>query len=90
MIVQREELYFEARVVDFKSTIRWYGELYQSSKMDGYLECTVYVRDDGEYLYIYSLENDEFNDDSNIKAEFILICKVKKFSNKFRYGKLNK
>lgn len=88
MIVKREELYFEPRVVNFYGGIRWYGGTYSDEKVMMHTEETVYIRDDGNYLYIYSMNNDgRVVDDEHIKATFTLITKLPTHDKNYRYGK---
>lgn len=91
MQVLRDSLYFEPRCVDC-GTIRWYGERYFDKKLEHYCDATVYIRDNSQFLYIYKLQDDEFLGSPNlesrtINAVFTLICKIKKNSSDFCYGK---
>lgn len=86
MVVTREELYFEPRCIDTHGSIRWYGERYTDYKLGEYIEYTVYIRDDGRYLYIYKLGSENSSTEEKIKAELNLICKLKKHDEKSIYG----
>lgn len=88
MKVLREEFYFEPRCIE-TGKIRWYGETYQNAALLKYDECTVYVRDNGEELYVYKRENDLDSTERKIKAVFDLVCKIKKYNNKRVYGRKN-
>ena len=74
-MVQREEMYFEPRCVGSDLRIRWYGEE------------TVYIRDSGKELMVYSMEADCWDEKAKIKATFSLICRIQKHSTGFRYGR---
>lgn len=87
MNILREEFYFEPRVIDYGGYIRWYGERFTSPEMLHHMEATVYIRDNGEELYVYKLDSDERKGVEKIEAVFTLICKVKKKSKGYRYGR---
>lgn len=89
MIVLREEFYFEPRCIGSSGNIRWYGEVYNTLELQQHSEETVYIRDNGQELYVYKLSSDDNENQAKIKAVFTLICKVKKNSDKWRYGKKN-
>ncbi len=86
-MILRDEFYFEPRVISETGMIRWYGEQYTAPEMIYHTEETVYIRDNGEQLFLYKLDQDEFADVKRIKAEFILICKVPKYNKGHRYGR---
>lgn len=86
-MVIREELYFEPRCIDDRLSIRWYGERYSAKEFERHYQETVYIRDNGKFLYIYSLENDDLTNEKKIRATFSLICKIKKNSELSCYGK---
>lgn len=86
-MVLREDLYFEPRVINDTGSIRWYGEQYTAPEMRNHFEKTVYIRDTGEELYIYELENDKFWEAEKIEAMFTLICRIKKNNCGYRYGR---
>ena len=88
-MVEREELYFEPRCIDDHLSIRWYGERYTAPEFAAHYEETVYIRDNGRELFIYSLESDDWNHEQKVKATFSLICKIKKNGTRSRYGKKN-
>ena len=50
MRIQRDEMYFEARVVDEVGRFHWYGKVYQSEDTELYSMRTVYIRDSGKQL----------------------------------------
>lgn len=85
-MILRDEFYFEPRVISEHGSIRWYGEQYSDQTMLFHTEETVYIRDNGEELYLYKLNSDEFSDVKRIKAEFTLICKIEKYNKGHRYG----
>lgn len=87
MIAQREELYFEPRVVTGLGQLRWYGEIYGTEELGCYTERTVYVRDNGERLLVYEMQKDDMEEHSRIKAEFVLIDTIKKSNCNYRYGR---
>lgn len=87
MIVQRDEFYFEPRCIDLTGKIRWYGEVYIQKELLAHTLETVYIRDNGRELYVYSLDSDEWQQERRIKALFTLICRIKKYNDKGRYGK---
>lgn len=53
-------------------------------------EETVYIRDNGSKLFIYTLDSDQMKQEQRIEAVFTLVCQVQKYSNKWRYGKRNR
>ena len=55
-MVQREEMYFEPRCVGSDLRIRWYGEQYSAPELERHYEETVYIRDSGKELMVYSME----------------------------------
>lgn len=57
-MVQREEMYFEPRCVGSDLRIRWYGEQYSAPELERHYEETVYIRDSGKELMVYSMEAD--------------------------------
>lgn len=88
MVVQREEMYFEPRVISSVGSIRWYGDVYISTLMGMHAEQTVYIRDTGDELLIYELIRDDITEDtSKIKATFQLICKLEKEDKDHIYGR---
>ena len=87
MRVQREEFYFEQRCIDEHLGIRWYGERYFHPEFEKHFEETVYIRDNGRELFIYSLDSDNWNAERKIKAIFTLICRIRKNSTGRRYGR---
>ena len=54
-MVQREEMYFEPRCVGSDLRIRWYGEQYSAPELERHYEETVYIRDSGKELMVYSM-----------------------------------
>ncbi|MFR7530619.1 MAG: hypothetical protein ACLUU0_11675 [Anaerostipes hadrus] len=86
-MVLRDELYFEPRVVSEFGGIRWYGGTYSSKKIVEHCTETVYIRDTGEELYIYSLSSDDLLNEKEVKATFTLIDKVPTHDKRYRYGK---
>ena len=94
MRVLREDFYFEPRCISFGGYIKWYGEAYEHISLQEHLEQTVYIRDNGDELYIYDLIQDDCNktnqDEIQIKAVFNLICKINKNNNEWIYGRRNK
>ena len=92
MIVQRDECYFEPRVIGTNGKIRWYGEEYSSKKTEEKAEYTVYIRDTGSHLLVYELYSDDEMDErfNKISCTFFLIDRIKKYSDKFAYGRIKK
>ncbi len=86
-MVQREEMYFEPRCVGSDLRIRWYGEQYSAPELERHYEETVYIRDSGKELMVYSMETDCWDEKAKIKATFSLICRIQKHSTGFRYGR---
>lgn len=72
-MVQREEMYFEPRCVGSDLRIRWYGEQYSAPELERHYEETVYIRDSGKELMVYSMEADCWDEKAKIKATFSLI-----------------
>ena len=85
-MVQREEMYFEPRCVGSDLRIRWYGEQYSAPELERHYEETVYIRDSGKELMVYSMEQTA-GMRSEDKATFSLICRIQKHSTGFRYGR---
>ena len=77
-MVQREEMYFEPRCVGSDLRIRWYGEQYSAPELERHYEETVYIRDSGKELMVYSMEADCWDEKAKIKATFSLICRIQK------------
>jgi len=69
-MVQREEMYFEPRCVGSDLRIRWYGEQYSAPELERHYEETVYIRDSGKELMVYSMEADCWDEKAKIKATF--------------------
>lgn len=90
MKVRRNEFYFEPRCIESNGNIRWYGEVYNTQELLCHTEETVYIRDSGSELFVYTLDSDEWQQERRIEAVFTLVCRIKKFSNKWRYGKRNR
>lgn len=90
MQIERDDLYFEPRVVNDVGIIRWYGVCYQTGAFLSHTRETVYIRDDGEHLYVYSMTEDDMTNERSIHTTFSLISKIKKRTNNMRYGKVNK
>lgn len=88
-MILREDMYFEPRIINESCCIRWYGEKYSAPEFDKHFQDTVYVRDSGSMLYVYAYHEINYTEDI-IKNEMRLICKIKKTSNKFVYGRLKK
>lgn len=86
-MVQREKLYFEPRCVDDHLSIRWYGERYKHPVFQYHFEETVYIRDNGRELFVYSMDTDSWDEKERIKATFALICRIKKSNTERRYGR---
>lgn len=76
-MVQREEMYFEPRCVGSDLRIRWYGEQYSAPELERHYEETVYIRDSGKELMVYSMEADCWDEKAKIKATFSLIAGFK-------------
>ncbi|MFQ8729964.1 MAG: hypothetical protein ACLSAC_05295 [Enterocloster bolteae] len=83
----RDEFYFEPRVIDSSGKLRWYGEVYTGNMLLLHTEETVYIRDNGSKLFIYTLDSDQMKQEQRIEAVFTLVCQIQKYSNKWRYGK---
>lgn len=88
MKVLRDEFYFEPRVA-VGGRIHWYGETYYADELMNYQEETVYIRDSGAQLFVYIMDSDDFHREGNAKAEFLLICRIRKINNNWRYGRKN-
>lgn len=86
----RDEFYFEPRVIDSSWKLRWYGEVYTGNMLLPHTEETVYIRDNGSKLFIYTLDSDQMKQEQRIEAVFTLVCQIQKYSNKWRYGKRNR
>lgn len=86
-MVLREEMYFEPRTISPGGSIRWFGETYSDPKMLYHTEQTVYIRDNGKWLYIYELDSDKLAEEEKIEAVFTLICKIEKPNKGYRYGR---
>ncbi|MCD7812116.1 MAG: hypothetical protein LUG91_09780 [Ruminococcus sp.] len=86
-MTQRDEMYFEPRVIDTAGRIRWFGEIYSDQAIKCHTEQTVYIRDNGRQLYIYELASDDFSEVERIEAVFKLISRIEKSRGGFRYGK---
>lgn len=89
MVVLRDDFYFEPRCIGSSGNVRWYGEVYNTTELQQHSEETVYIRDNGKELFIYKLFSDDCEEVHKIKAVFTLVCKVKKYSDKWRYGRKN-
>ncbi len=83
----REDFYFEPRCISEHLNIRWYGETYHHPALAHHCEETVYIRDNGRELFVYSLASDKWQEETDIQATFTLICKIQKRNTKRRYGK---
>ena len=59
MGVRKDEFYFEPRVIDSSGKLRWYGEVYTGNMLLLHTEETVYIRDNGSKLFIYTLDSDQ-------------------------------
>ena len=86
-MVLREEMWFEPRIINCNGTIRWYGGTYTAPKMLNHTEQTVYIRDNGSWLYVYELDSDKLSEAEKIEAVFTLICKIEKPTKGYRYGR---
>jgi hypothetical protein len=87
-LTTREDFYFEPRCVSEHLTIRWYGETYQHPAFACHCEETVYIRDNGRELFVYSLVSDTWQEDNpSIQATFTLIGKIPKTNTRKIYGK---
>ena len=69
-MVQREEMYFEPRCVGSDLRIRWYGEQYSAPELERHYEETVYIRDSGKELMVYSMDADCWDEKEKIKQPF--------------------
>lgn len=85
MIVQRENMYFEPRVINTYGGIRWYGATYSDDNTIHHCEETVYVRDDGDFIYIYHMVSDNLLEEQTVDAIFCLISKIRKHEGKYKY-----
>lgn len=83
----RDELYFEARVIDGSGLLRWYGEVYKGEGLLEHVEETVYIRDTSRELLVYTLESDEWRKEQRVEAVFTLICRLPKYNDRSRYGR---
>lgn len=86
-MVLRDELYFEPRCVNEFGGIKWYGGTYSSHEVCKHCTETVYIRDTGEELFIYSLSSDDLSNEKEVKATFTLVDKLPTHDNRYRYGK---
>ena len=86
-MVLRENMYFDPRTISDSGCIRWFGETYKDEKLLMHTQETVYLRDDGIYLYVYGLDSDNLFDEEKIDAVFTLICKIGKHDRVYRYGR---
>lgn len=87
MRIERDAMYFEPRVINDAGIVHWYGGCYHDASFLSHTTETVYIRDDGEYLFVYSLYEDEMKNEHDIRASFRLISKVKKHNDQSTYGK---
>lgn len=87
MIIQREKMYFEPRVVNDAGVIRWYGERYAAAKFQMHTGETVYIRDDGTELFVYRLDSDQLQETEKIEATFVLLCRIRKTDCRHQYGR---
>lgn len=88
MIIQREKMYFEPRVINESGVIRWYGERYTIAEdLFLYAEATVYIRDSGKELFIYRLNSDQLHETERIEATFVLISRISKTDCRHQYGR---
>lgn len=89
MRIEREPFYFEPRCVSSNGSICWYGFVYIHGKLFRYTEETVYIRDDGEYIYVYELDPIPLEmTERGMQAEcrMKLITEIKKRDNR-KYGR---
>lgn len=85
MVMTREKMYFEPRVVSDTGTIRWYGDRYMDRALLGHMGETVYIRDDVETLLVYRLESDQLQETEKIEATFVSVCRIRKTSHRYKY-----
>lgn len=85
MKLQREEMYFEPRVVDSFGGIRWFGGTYSDKAILDHCGHTVYIRDDGDHIFVYCMTSDDLANERSVNATFNLITKIKKHESKYRY-----
>lgn len=90
MKVLRDEFYFEPRVI-VAGRVHWYGEIYYTDELMEHPEETVYIRDSGAELFVYTMDSDNFSKEDKVKVEavFLLICRIQKHNNQSRYGRRN-
>lgn len=88
-MIEREAMYFEPRCVSECGSVRWYGEIIQDDRLLRHVERTVYIRDSGDFVNIYRMEQDEkcAEDAAEIRTTLRRICRVKKLRKDFRYGR---
>ena len=87
MRIERDAMYFEPRVINDVGIIHWFGGCYQDVSFLSHTTETVYIRDDGEYLFVYSLYEDDMKNKQDIHATFKLVCQIKKHNDQSVYGK---
>lgn len=84
MRLERDSLYFEARVITMVGSLHWFGDTYLAEELLKLATETVYVRDDRRYLYVYRMKEDAL---SQVKAQSPYInlarfnCILKRTSN---------
>lgn len=84
----RDRMYFEPRVIAPSGSLKWYNEEYKSNNLFHHAESTVYVRDSGQKLYIYTITQD---DGETVKMKMIeeLPKKTKGTCYGYSYGEID-
>ena len=84
----RDRMYFEPRVIAPSGSLKWYNEEYKSNNLFHHAESTVYVRDNGQKLYIYTITQD---DGEKVKMKMIeeLPKKTKGTCYGYSYGEID-
>ena len=86
MRLEKDSLYFEARVITMVGSLHWFGDTYFAEELLKLATKTVYIRDDRRYLYVYRIKEDALFNVEKIQTTFELVCKLKKHDDKRRYG----
>lgn len=78
MRLEKDSLYFEARVITMVGSLHWFGDTYFAEELLKLATKTVYIRDDRRYLYVYRIKEDALFNVEKIQTTFELVCKLKK------------
>ena len=85
MRLEKDSLYFEARVITMVGSLHWFGDTYLAEELLKLATKTVYIRDDRRYLYVYRIKEDALFNVEKIQTTFELVCKLKNHDDKRRY-----